>query len=168
MEQQGFLATHTGDLIVTHTGDAFILERITRAPALALNVDLASAIQALVEFDVVLVLTVNVSATVAPDPINNIIGAITNFKSVRDFDANNAVLSWESGINVDRVDVYRSISQRGTMTKVGDSTTDTFTNTGLTDTDTVSYRVVPINLRDGTKQGKASYIVYNSGSNKIL
>jgi len=167
MEQQGFLATHTDDLIVTHTGDAFILERITRAPALALNVDLASAIQALVEFDVVLVLTVNVSATVATDPINNIIGAITNFKSVRDFDANKAVLSWESGINVDRVDVYRSISQRGTMTKVGDSTTNTFTDT-VADTDTISYRVVPINLRDGTKQGKASYIVYNSGSNKIL
>ena len=167
MEQQGFLATHTDDLIVTHTGDAFILERITRAPALALNVDLASAIQALVEFDVVLVLTVNVSATVAPDPINNIIGAITNFKSVRDFHVTNALLSWESGINVDRVDVYRSITQRGTMTKVGDSTTNTFTDT-VADTDTISYRVVPINLRDGTKQGKASYIVYNSGSNKIL
>jgi len=147
--QEGYLVTHTGDRIVTHTGDAFPLDLVT-------------------EFSAVLVVNADANITVEDDPIVDI-GRLTQFRSVRSFASNNALLSWlQEGVNVDRVDVYRSIGQRGMLTKVGESTTNSYTDSGLTDTDTVSYQVVPVNLRAGAKKGRASYIVYNAGIDKIL
>lgn len=166
--QEGYLVTHTGDRIVTHTGDAFLLHKLVVGDSLSTSVTISAALDLVVNFDAVLVVNVGATAAVEDDPIIDI-GRITQFKSVRNFTSNNALLTWlQQGVNVDRVDIYRSIGQRGLLTKVGESTTSSYTDSGLTDTDTVSYQVVPINLRSGAKKGKASYIVYNAGSDKIL
>lgn len=52
-----------------------------------------------------------------------------------------AVVSWKSGLNVTGYNVYRSTSKNGTYKKVGKSTTDSYTDKGLTKGKTYFYKV---------------------------
>lgn len=166
--QEGFLIDHQYNFIVTHSGARIALPTVFKNEPINLDIGISIALNLVAEFSAVLVVNAGASMTLEDDPIVDI-GRLAQFKSVRSFSSNSALLTWlQQGLNVDRVDVYRSVGQRGLLTKVGESTTSSYTDNGLTDTDTVSYQVVPINLRIGAKKGKASYIVYNAGSDKIL
>lgn len=67
-----------------------------------------------------------------------------------------AVVSWKSGMNVTGYNVYRSTTKNGTYKKVGTSTTDSYTDKGLTKGKTYFYKVASYTNSNG-KQVISAY-----------
>lgn len=67
-----------------------------------------------------------------------------------------AVVSWKSGMNVTGYNVYRSTTKNGTYKKVGTSTTNSYTDKGLTKGKTYFYKVASYTNSNG-KQVISAY-----------
>ena len=90
-----------------------------------------------------------------PEPVNS-------FRIVRD--GSSAVLTWGDGLRTSKVEIWRAVGVRSIFNKVGESTTETFTNS-IDSAETYAYKLLPIGITG--RIGQNSAIIYTA-TTKIL
>ena len=100
------------------------------------------------------IVTVTTQST-RPEPVNS-------FRVVRN--GSNAELTWGDGIRTSKVEIWRAVGVRSVFNKVGESTTETFTNS-IDSAETYAYKLLPIGITG--RIGQNSAIIYTA-TTKIL
>lgn len=98
--------------------------------------------------------TVTVQST-RPEPI-------TNFRAARS--GSTVSLTWVNGLRTAKVEVYRSTGVRATFSKIGETTSEFYTDS-VSSGETYSYQLVPIGNTGA--RSKASYIIYSATDNVL-
>lgn len=85
---------------------------------------------------------------------------ITSFRVTRS--GGTASLSWVNGIRTAKVEIYRSVGVRANLTKIGESTGSTYSDS-INSSETYSYQLIPIGNTGA--QGEATTIIYTATDN---
>lgn len=89
-----------------------------------------------------------------PDPIQSF--AVDRSES-------SAELSWVSGDNTSKVEIYRSLGDRAIFSKIAETANESYTDNSINSTDTYAYRLVPIGTTNA--RGLSSFVVYTATQN---
>lgn len=87
---------------------------------------------------------------------------ITNFRVTRS--GGTATLTWINGLKTAKVEVYRSVGVRDNLSKIGESTGVSYSDS-ISSSETYSYQLIPIGNTGA--QGEATLIVYSATDNVL-